>query len=420
MSSPAVTLDMSTAQPIQQQPVTLDMSTAQPIGQEQEPDYLSKTEDLIHGVSKDVGSMLSGVGEMVTAPAKHLKNAITSLSQGDYHGAASSFIDSLKASDPATEIANQQLQSSKQAGERMIEAAKKGDKLAVMQHAAGVLPGASQVDAAMTAYQENPTTENLAHIISTAVPLLIPGALKAGGKLAGGAEAAEPGIFQKIAKGEKVAQPGAQAAVRSAIPEASEGPLVEGHTTALDKHLSSLAENERTAYKKMDAVAEFDVKAEKAQLKNDQYKLKQLGNTEADVAQRAKLTESINDSTDRISQAEAKMKEAGINPKEADAIHQQKMAGQDFKKSLVKNTRPTDGSVNVKGLLKDGQQLRFSKYGDRLEQFFGSKEAADNYMAELQKADQLGVHALKARKVALWAAGLTGLTGVEAAKHLLF
>lgn len=170
----------------------------------------------------------------------------------------------------------------------------------------------------------------------------------------------------------------------------------------LDEHMSALQDNETAAYKKMDDAAGFDVKAEKQQLVNDQYKLKQLGNTDADVTARGNLIESINDSTDRIAQAEAKMKAAGIDPKAADAIHQQRMAGTDFKKSLVKNTNPADGSVNVDGLLNDAKKLRFTKYGDRLQQFMG-KEGADNYVSQLEEMQKLGAHAVKAR----WVAGIT-------------
>lgn len=177
-------------------------------------------------------------------------------------------------------------------------------------------------------------------------------------------------------------------------------PLVKGAETFMDDHLSNLAKKEQAAYKTVDETAGFDVKAEKAQLANDQYKLKQLGNTDADVTARGNLIESINDSTDRIANAEAKMKAAGIDPQFADSLHKQRMAGLDFKKSLIKNTNPADQSVNVQGLLKDAKNFRFSKYGDRLEQFMGSKEAADNYVAELEKMDKLGAHALKVQKAA--------------------
>jgi len=247
------------------------------------------------------------------------------------------------------------------------------------------------------------------------------------------AAAPKPGIVKQIIGGKNVNQPGAQAAVRSGVQAGSEAagtadesiaaniksqPLVKGPNTVLDEHMSALQDSETAAYKTVDDAAGFDVKAEKQQLANDQYKLKQLGNTDADVTARGNLIESINDSTDRIAQAEAKMKAAGIDPKAADAIHQQRMAGMDFKKSLIKNTNPADGSVNVEGLLKESKNLRFTKYGDRLQQFMG-KEGADNYFSQLEDMQKLGAHAVTARKVAAWVAaglGLTTLAGGTVAK----
>jgi hypothetical protein len=225
----------------------------------------------------------------------------------------------------------------------------------------------------------------------------------------------KPGIIQQVLKGEKVAQPAAQQAVRQAVQNSAEAAgtadesvassiqrqaLLEGNATVVDDHLSALQKQEQAAYAKMDEAAGFDVKAERAQLGNDQYKLKQLGNTEADITQRGNLIESINDSEARIADAEAKMKAAGIDSDAADAIHKQRMAGNDFRKVLIKNTSADGQSVNVDGMLKASKTLRFAKYGDRLEQFLGSKEAADSFMSDLQQAQELGARALKAQNIA--------------------
>ena len=244
------------------------------------------------------------------------------------------------------------------------------------------------------------------------------GAIKGTGAIAGkvrSAGSAVGGIVREASQGADIAQPGAQSAIREGVQASTESagtadetlaenianqPLVEGHTTVLDEHLNALKENEASAYQEMDNVAGFDVKAEKLQLSNDKYKLTQLGNTDADITQRGNLIESINDSEQRIADAEAKLKEADIDPKAADAIHQQRMAGEDFKKSLVSNTNPADQSVKIRGLLRDAKKLQFSDYGDRLEQFFGSKEAAESYVEKLQKMDELGAHAIKTQAVA--------------------
>lgn len=231
---------------------------------------------------------------------------------------------------------------------------------------------------------------------------------------------AKPSLVQQVVKGEKVAQPMAESAVRTAVGGAAEKPLVDigaGKGTIVDEHLANLRKAEKAAYQEMDDVAEFDVKAERKQLANDQAKLKQLGNTEADVNQRGKLIESINDSQDRIKAAEQRLQEHGIDPAAADKIHQQRMAGIEFKNRLIANADPTTGEVNIKGLLRDAKKARFSKYGDRLEQFFGSKDAADKYVADLQEADKAGIKAMSrqevGKRVGRWIA--EGVIGASAA-----
>jgi hypothetical protein len=235
-----------------------------------------------------------------------------------------------------------------------------------------------------------------------------------------GTEAEQPGLLQQFIKGEKVAQPPAQAAVRQAAGASGEAPILQGNTTVLDEPLANLKQQEQAAYKQVDDAAGFDLKAEKASLSNDQYKLAQLGNTDADIAARGNLTEAIN-SQDRIAEAEEKLQEAGIDPKAADTLHQQRMAGIDFKKAVVKNTNP-DGTVNVDGLLNASKNLRFTKYGDRLQQFMG-EDGADEFMNQLQDAQELGAHAMKAQAIAKTilkyvAPGATVGLGYELAKAM--
>jgi hypothetical protein len=246
---------------------------------------------------------------------------------------------------------------------------------------------------------------------------------------AAGSDADAPGIVTQLIQGQKVAQPGAQQAVRTGVQAATENagtadesvaaniqnqPLLSRNQTVVDEHLSGLRGLEQDAYDHMDDAAGFDVKAEKLQLANDQYKLKQLGNTDADIALKEKLNASISDSQARISDAESKMRDANIDPKAADVLHKQRMAGIDFKKALVQNTSADGQTVNVDGLLNASKKLRFTKYGDRLSQFFGSDKAADDFMSNLQQAQKTGVQAVQTRKNALWIAGALGVSGVGA------
>jgi hypothetical protein len=242
---------------------------------------------------------------------------------------------------------------------------------------------------------------------------------------------AQPSLLKQVVKGEDVNQPAAQSAVRNAVQSSAKSagtdtdqlvsdinnqPILKNGQTVIDDHLNALRQNEKAAYQQVDDTVGFDLKAERAQLSNDQYKLSQLGNTDADINARGNLIEAINDSEGRIADAQAKLKNAGIDPKAADGIHQQRMAGMDFKKALVQSTAP-DGTVNVDSLLNKSKALRFSKFGDRLTQFFGSQEAADSYMSQLQLAHELGVHAMKwngiGKLVGKWIAG--GLIGGGAA-----
>jgi hypothetical protein len=291
-------------------------------------------------------------------------------------------------------------------------------------------------------YLKHPDRESgnlVANTILAAIPLHVAGEFAAGetsgvthifdpatGELS---PVSKPGRIQQVLQGEKVAQPAAQQAVRRAVQGSAEAagtadkalasniqtqPLLKGNTTVMDEHLSALQKQEQSAYSKMDEAAGFDVKAEKQQLANDQYKLKQLGNTEADIAQKGNLIDSINDSQARIADAEAKMKEAGVDPDAADALHKQRLAGNDFRKVLIKSTSP-DGTVNVDGLLKASKNLRFAKYGDRLSQFFGSSEAADNFMSDLEGAQKLGQQALTKQKIGVLVGKYVGLPILGAA-----
>lgn len=80
--------------------------------------------------------------------------------------------------DPLDEMLEQQFQSSGVSKQAMMDAAKKGDTLGVIQHGAGIMPVASQVDQAMTAFQADPSRANLKNIMIAAVPAFIPALAK--------------------------------------------------------------------------------------------------------------------------------------------------------------------------------------------------------------------------------------------------
>jgi hypothetical protein len=405
MASPAIQSDpyASIAQPLgQSDPYA---SIAQPIsGQQAQPSTLSSIgsgleetgSDIWNAVKASVNPMTSGALGAVSNAYQHISEAVP-LFQA-YEGARSSgkgIVDSLSAAnDKAKEISDAQ-----NTLKQRVEEFKKNPTQATTRAVGDAAALAASIWAG----------GKLANIGETGAADVAPeaeAATEAGTEAASADESGieQPGIVQQVIKGEKVAQQPAQAAVRQAAGASADAPILQGNTTVLDEPLANLKQQEQAAYKQVDDAAGFDLKAEKASLANDQYKLAQLGNTDADITARGNLTEAINDSQERIDAAEQALQDAGIDPKAADTLHQQRMAGLDFRKALVKNTNP-DGTVNVDGLLSASKNLRFTKFGDRLQQFMGP-DGADEFMSQLQQAQDLGAHAMKAQKIAKIVSGL--------------
>jgi hypothetical protein len=405
MASPAIQSDpyASIAQPLAQSDPYA--SIAQPIsGQQAQPSTLSSIgsgleetgSDIWNAVKASVNPMTSGALGAVSNAYQHISEAVP-LFQA-YEGARSSgkgIVDSLSAAnDKAKEISDAQ-----NTLKQRVEEFKKNPTQATTRAVGDAAALAASIWAG----------GKLANIGETGAADVAPeaeAATEAGTEAASADESGieQPGIVQQVIKGEKVAQQPAQAAVRQAAGASADAPILQGNTTVLDEPLANLKQQEQAAYKQVDDAAGFDLKAEKASLANDQYKLAQLGNTDADITARGNLTEAINDSQERIDAAEQALQDAGIDPKAADTLHQQRMAGLDFRKALVKNTNP-DGTVNVDGLLSASKNLRFTKFGDRLQQFMGP-DGADEFMSQLQQAQDLGAHAMKAQKIAKIVSGL--------------
>jgi len=228
-------------------------------------------------------------------------------------------------------------------------------------------------------------------------------------------ELKDPSLFQKAMQGEQAAQPAVRHAIGENLspnvidPEINKAitdyykmggkPLLKGNATMLDAHIEGLQKVEEAAYSKIDKAAGFDVKAEKQALANDQYKLKQLGNTDADVTQRGNLIDSINDSETRIADAETKLKAAGLSSDYPDFVHKTKMAAGDIKKALINNVSSDGQTVNINGFLNAAKKLRFAKYGDRIAQFVGSEARADKFMSDIEQAQKLGKSAQSVQNI---------------------
>lgn len=117
--------------------------------------------------------------------------------------------------DPVHQMLEQQWQSSQQAKQLAMESAKKGDFAGVLQHSIGVVPIASQVDAAMTMFQKNPSRDNLKEVIAAAIPAFIPTLMKGAGKLGGAAvDATKGAIRDTVTPGVQTTPGGAEIPVR--------------------------------------------------------------------------------------------------------------------------------------------------------------------------------------------------------------
>ena len=372
--------------------------------------------------ASDLYGMGQGVVQMAATPAMHIADAVQHVRNGDYSKAIGSVLQSM-ASDPADTIADQQLQSSKLAATRMIEAAKKGDALAVAQHFAGIVPGASQVDAAMTNYQNNPSRANLIHVITSAAPILVPGGIKAGSDIIApvgesaaseAAMATKPSLVQQIIKGKNAVEPQGQETLRAGVKAGGENSglsTVQGQSLrdVMEEPIEKLHAQASESYKALDEAAGTDIKALRNGLKNDQYNRTLLGNTPEDIAKAEKLDASIKDTQQKIADAEARVAAKGIDPKIADTQFTKAKAAEEFRDKIFHNQSVIKGdvdagqpeTVNVDAAVRESQKLMDKdKFGDsRLEQFMG-KDGAAQYMSELRQLQQQGVHAMKVQAIA--------------------
>lgn len=452
MSNNGVTLDFSTAQPIgspQQtaqpvqpsptqsgNPVKLDFSTLQPIGSqpsvppqpsEEQPGVLNRA---WNAVKSEVAPIID-IGESVVTPPQDHKEELALTFGGptalQAYRAARTVVGGVES---AIKAPAEKYQQAKQDFQRATQDFQNKDYRNLASDAAStatdvmgaVSPGTSMVTDRAREFSEGarPGGDLVTPIVKTGVDV---GLAALTDKVGEPSTPEEPGLTKQLIQGRAVNQPGTQAAIREGVQTASENagtataetaaniktqPIMEGHTTVLDDHLLALQGQEAAAYKVQDDLAP-GLKANRTKLINTNRAIDALTDTPEDVTKEAALEKSRTGLMDKIADSEDALKQAGVDPKAADVLHTQRMAGEDIKASIIKNTDLTDGSLNVKGLLNDAKKMRFTDYGDRLEQFFGSKQAADTYVTKLANMQKLGAHAVAARVVTALLAGVVGL-----------
>jgi DNA-binding transcriptional regulator YdaS (Cro superfamily) len=251
------------------------------------------------------------------------------------------------------------------------------------------------------------------------------------------ATGAVPEVVEQIAKGERVAQPEAEAALRRA---ATTGSREAGQATVqpqslravLEDPIDSLESQTKVQYREIDRAAGTDFKALNDKLSNTEYQIRQLTETEEDVAKEAQLEKSRTAIMDKIEAAKQQAIAKGVDPDildKADANFRQANALKDVEARVFKNTGVVKGNVvhgtpetvNVDAAVKALQKLQDSEpYGSsRLEQAFG-REGAKAVLDDMYSAQRAGVKALTRQQWATRVAKL-GLTvgGLTLGGHIL-
>jgi hypothetical protein len=266
------------------------------------------------------------------------------------------------------------------------------------------------------------------------------GALEAFAEEGAAATAAESsGIIQKIKnllKGDKAGQPQAEEAMREGVKAGGKEAGIstvqpQSLRTVVEEPIQTLDSSAKSLYRQIDQAAGTDFKALNEKLDNTEYQIRQLTETEEDVAKEAQLEKSRTAIMDKIEAAKQQARGAGVDPKildRADAQFRQARALSDLETKVFKNPNIIQGNaafktpetVNVKSAVKTLQKLQdTTKYGgSRLEQALG-KEGAKQLLERMYAAERAGMEALSHQEVAKWIAGIIGAGGAATAYEAL-
>jgi len=244
--------------------------------------------------------------------------------------------------------------------------------------------------------------------------------------------AKSPGIVQQVVKGEGVAQKPAQAALsnpfRNPNPWATARAAAnQSLRTTLDAPIQKIGMARQAAYNLVDQSAGTDVKALYDKLENTEYNIRQLTDTEEDVAKEASLEKARTATMDKISDARQQVI-AKLGPKngaeafdKADQLFKQEQALKDLQTKVFKNPSVVKGNtasgtpetVDVDSAVSTLQKMQDNtKFGGpRLEQALG-KDNAKGLLDDLYAAQRVGQKAMPKAKLARWLVGLAVGGGV--------
>jgi hypothetical protein len=248
---------------------------------------------------------------------------------------------------------------------------------------------------------------------------------------------AAPEVAEQIVKGDRVAQPQTDAALRQGATAASKEAGLstvqpQSLRTVLEDPIESLETQAKSQYRQIDQAAGTDFKALNDKLSNTEYQIRQLTETEEDVAKEAQLEKSRTAILDKIEAAKQEAIAQGVDPKileDADANFKQANALRDVEAKVFKNTGVVKGNVvhgtpetiNVDAAVKALQKMQDTEKfgGSRLEEAFG-EAGAKAVLDDMYSAQRAGVKAMTRQQ---WATRIAkvGLTvgGVALGGHIL-
>lgn len=240
-------------------------------------------------------------------------------------------------------------------------------------------------------------------------------------------------VAEQAVKGEGIAQPAAQGALRSGVQGATDLATTQPASlrTIAEEPIAKLDSSAKGLYRQIDQAAGTDFKALNEKLSNTEYQIRQLTETEEDVAKESKLEASRTAIMDKIEAAKQAAKEAGVDPKvldQADAQFKQARALSDLETKVFKNTgvikgNAASGSAETVDVDKAVTQLQKlmdkTRYGgSRLEQALG-KDGARALLDNMYEAQRSGQKAIKVQQVAKWVASVIGAGSVAAGYEAL-
>lgn len=240
-------------------------------------------------------------------------------------------------------------------------------------------------------------------------------------------------VAEQAVKGEGIAQPAAQGALRSGVQGATDLATTQPASlrTIAEEPIAKLDSSAKGLYRQIDQAAGTDFKALNEKLSNTEYQIRQLTETEEDVAKESKLEASRTAIMDKIEAAKQAAKEAGVDPKvldQADAQFKQARALSDIETKVFKNTgvikgNAASGSAETVDVDKAVTQLQKlmdkTRYGgSRLEQALG-KDGARALLDNMYEAQRSGQKAIKVQQVAKWVASVIGAGSVAAGYEAL-